>query len=159
MGKLIKLKEQDIYQLVKRVMGEAKKSKKENDSPYDAWCKENGYEHGVGIGCADAALDSKESTIRSWGLGYLMGSKINTLKEETDPYANKRYDAASDEWVGKEPEESYFDNWTKEDWIDDLGDSIFQLLEDYEDILSPEDIGETLQYIVNDIRDEYNYED
>ena len=105
MKKVIKLKEQDLYQLVKRVMNEAKKTKKENDSQYDTWCKENGYEYGVGAGCADAALDSKESTIRSWGLGYLMGSKRNTLKEETDPYANKRYDPATDEWVVNKVEE------------------------------------------------------
>jgi len=120
MKKVIKLKESDIHRMVRKVMGEAKKTKKENDSPYDSWCKENGYEHGVGIGCADAALDSKESTIRSWGLGYLMGSKINTLKEETDPYANKRYDAESDEWVGKNDEDKYLSGPHDKEYIEGI---------------------------------------
>lgn len=84
MTKVIKLNEKQLNNIIKRVIiGEGKKqSKKEKDSKYETWCKENGWEHGVGNGCADAALDSKESSIRSWGIGFLMGSKGESLNEQ-----------------------------------------------------------------------------
>ena len=106
MSKVIKLKEKQLNNIIKRVMVyEGKKqSKKEKDTKYDTWCKENGWEHGVGEGCADDALDSKETSIRSWGLGFLMGSKDKSLNEQKeDPYTGRIYDATTDEWIEKEP--------------------------------------------------------
>jgi hypothetical protein len=82
--KVIRLKEQDIQRIVKRVLNERQREtqpKKEKDSEYDIWCKEHGFEHGVGLGCADKALDSKEGTIIRWGIRFLMGDKGTTIKE------------------------------------------------------------------------------
>tara|TARA_Y100000310_G_scaffold227150_1_gene229365 strand:- start:249 stop:875 length:627 start_codon:yes stop_codon:yes gene_type:complete len=85
MKRIIKLNTKQLNNIINRVMiREAKKPKKDKDSKYETWCKDNGWENGVGEGCADAALDSKESSIRSWGLGFLMGSKGKSLNEQRD---------------------------------------------------------------------------
>ena len=136
MSKVIKLKEKQLNNIIKGVMVyEGKKqSKKEKDTKYDTWCKENGWEHGVGEGCADDALDSKESSIRSWGLGFLMGSKGKSLNEQSSSH-------------------------TTEDMMDNLGERILGLLGEFEDRLEAEHLVSILQVIANDLRREYEYED
>ena len=52
-----------------------KPKKKIEDDKYTTWCKEHGWEHGVGEGCVDDALDSKDGNIRSWAIGFMMGDK------------------------------------------------------------------------------------
>ena len=76
MGRIDKLKREAINEAKIRVMGEAKKQpKKDKDSKYETKCKDNGWENGVGEGCADDALDSKESSIRSWKTGISDGEQ------------------------------------------------------------------------------------
>ena len=59
-----------------QVLNERKKRKpKVEDTKYDKWCKEHGWEHGVGEGCADDALDSEDTHMRSWAIGFMMGDK------------------------------------------------------------------------------------
>jgi len=82
----IKLTESALRRIIKRVINERKKRKPKpvEDTKYTLWCKENGWEDGVGEGCADDALDSEDGQIRSWAIGFLMGHTETALHEGQD---------------------------------------------------------------------------
>ncbi len=131
MSKIIKLNEKQLNNIVNKVMGEGKKQpKKEKDSKYDKWCKEHGFENGVGSGCADAALDSKEGTIIRWGIRFLMSDKDTTIKEQRfDP---DRYQETSDNGYDRLME--YLQPLVDQDIIhSDIRDDILNLAGDYAD--------------------------
>ena len=69
--------------LTKQSITERKKPKRKpvEDSKYTKWCKEHGWEHGVGQGCADDALDSEDYQIRSWAIGFITGMNESTMNE------------------------------------------------------------------------------
>ena len=68
----------------KQPITERKKPKRKvEDSKYTKWCKEHGWEHGVGQGCADDALDSKDIQMRSWAIGFILGMKEGKLPQKT----------------------------------------------------------------------------
>tara|TARA_Y100000310_G_scaffold117456_1_gene116205 strand:+ start:1203 stop:2003 length:801 start_codon:yes stop_codon:yes gene_type:complete len=71
------LSESDLKRVINRAITERKKRKpkKIEDNKYTTWCKEHGWEHGVGEGCAEDALDSKDVHMRSWAIGFMMGDK------------------------------------------------------------------------------------
>ena len=71
------LSESDLKRVINRAITERKKRKpkKIEDNKYTTWCKEHGWEHGVGEGCAEDALDSKDVQMRSWAIGFMMGDK------------------------------------------------------------------------------------
>ena len=72
-----------LRRIVERVILERKKPKRKpvEDSKYTKWCKEHGWERGVGEGCADDALESEDVQMRSWAIGFLMGHPETTMNE------------------------------------------------------------------------------
>ena len=80
--KTIKLTESGLLNVVQKVINERKKRKRKvEETKYSTWCKENGWEDGVGKGCADDALDSEDGQIRSWAIGFIMGNKETAINE------------------------------------------------------------------------------
>ena len=80
MKRKIKLTESNLIRIIKKVITERKKPKRKvEDTKYAKWCKEHGWEHGVGQGCADDALDSKDIQMRSWAIGFILGMKESTM--------------------------------------------------------------------------------
>ena len=95
-----------------------KRKRKIEDSKYTKWCKEHGWEEGVGQGCADDALDSEDTDIKSWAIRFLMGhieTSMNEsiirkiIREQTD-FENKKggwRNPLKDDSPGNVPPNSY----------------------------------------------------
>ena len=91
--KKIKLTEFELTKIISKVVSEQKrymnekkrkpKRKPVEDSKYTKWCKEHGWEDGVGQGCADDALDSEDYQMRSWAIGFITGIKEGRLSQKT----------------------------------------------------------------------------
>ena len=81
--KKIKLTETELTNIIKKVITERKKPKRKpvEDTKYTKWCKEHGWEHGVGQGCADDALDSEDYDMRSWAIGFITGMKESIINK------------------------------------------------------------------------------
>ena len=77
-------KEQRPLKEQKRYMNEKKRKPKVKvpDTKYTTWCKEHGWEDGVGQGCADDALDSEDYQMRSWAIGFITGMKEGKLPKK-----------------------------------------------------------------------------
>ena len=84
----IKLRESELITIIKRAINESiinegkKRKRKIEDDKYTMWCKEHGWEHGIGEGCVDDALDSEDVQIRSWAIGFILGMKEGKLPQK-----------------------------------------------------------------------------
>ena len=133
--KKIRLTEKDLQRIVKRVI------KEYNDNEVGEYINE--------IAGGELKPDEKKRVIDS-----ILDSSDDYTREELERLslkdllnAFKKYDVGMTK------------DWDKEDWGDDLGHRLIKVLEDYDHVLSNEEISDILMSVINSIDPIENYYD